>query len=66
MIILYIILGIIVLFVILGLLGWGVQLIGWLFSFLGQGITGCIGCIGQFLWYIFAGLILLALIVALI
>lgn len=56
----------IVAFVILGLLGWGVQLIAHLFGFLGQGIMGCMGCIGQFFWYIFVGLILLALVVALI
>ena len=37
--------GILVLgFVILGLIGWGVQALGLFASFLGEGITGCIGC----------------------
>ena len=52
----------ILLFVILGLLGWGVQLLGVIGSFLGEGITGCIGCFARFFWVILLALIALALI----
>ena len=45
--------GILVLgFIILGLIGWGVQALGFFASFLGEGITGCIGCFCKFFWFI--------------
>lgn len=49
------------LFVILGLLGWGVQLLGFIGSFLGEGITGCLGCFVRFFWFIFAAFVLIVL-----
>lgn len=49
-------------FVILGLLGWGIQALGFVGSFLGEGITGCLGCIGKFIWVILVIFIALALI----
>ena len=50
------------LFVILGLLGWGVQLLGFIGSFLGGGITGCLGCFGRFIWFIFAAIVIIILV----
>ena len=50
------------LFVILGLLGWGVQLLGVIGSFLGEGITGCLGCFGRFIWFIFAAIVIIILV----
>ena len=50
------------LFVLLGLLGWGVRLIGCIGSFLGEGITGCIGCLGRFIWVIILIIVALAII----
>ena len=52
----------IVAFVVLGLLGWGIQLLGVAGSFLGQGITGCFGCIGRFIWVIIVIVVALAII----
>lgn len=49
-------------FVILGLLGWGVRLLGLIGSFLGEGIVGCLGCFFRFIWVILVILITLALI----
>lgn len=49
-------------FVILGLIGWGVQALGFVASFLGEGITGCIGCFCKFFWVILVAFIFLALI----
>lgn len=49
-------------FVILGLLGWGIQALGFVGSFLGEGITGCLGCLGKFFWVILVIFIALALI----
>lgn len=49
-------------FVILGLIGWGVQALGFVASFLGEGITGCIGCFCKFFWGILVAFIFLALI----
>ena len=49
-------------FVVLGLLGWGVQLLGYVGSFLGRGITGCFGCFGRFLWVIIVIIVALAII----
>lgn len=50
-----------VIFVILGLLGWGVQLLGFIGNFFGEGINGCLGCFGKSCWFIFVGFIILAL-----
>ena len=47
-------------FVVLGLLGWGVQILGFIGSFLGEGITGCLGCFGKFFWAILVIAIALA------
>ena len=52
----------IVVFVLLGIFGWGVQILGHIGSFLFDGITGCIGCFGHFIWIIIVGIVLLALI----
>lgn len=60
-ILLIILIGII-LFVVLGLLGWGVQLLGFFGSFLGSGITGCIGCFVRFFWFIFVAFVLIVLV----
>lgn len=60
--ILLIILAGVVLFVILGLLGWAVQALGFIGSLLSDGITGCIGCICHFFWVILLIIIALALI----
>lgn len=49
-------------FVILGLLGWGIQLLGFVGDFLGEGITGCLGCFVKFFWLILVGIIFLGLI----
>lgn len=49
-------------FVVLGLLGWGIQALGFIGSFLGDGITGCIGCFAKFFWIILVAFIALALI----
>lgn len=49
------------LFVVLGLLGWGIQALGFIGSFLGEGITGCIGCFVKFFWFIFAAFVLIVL-----
>lgn len=49
-------------FVIRGLIGWGVQALGFVASFLGEGITGCIGCFCKFFWVILVAFIFLALI----
>lgn len=55
--------GILVLgFVILGLIGWGVQALGFIASFLGEGITGCIGCFCKFFWFFIVVFVLLCLI----
>lgn len=59
--IILIIIGGIVLFVVLGLLGWGVQAFAYLFSFLGDGIWGCIGCFFRFFWWIFVIYVIIAL-----
>ena len=45
-------------FIILGLIGWGVQALGFVASFLGEGITGCIGCF----WIILVAFVLICLI----
>ncbi len=42
------------LFVLLAILGWGVQLLGFIGSFLGQGVAGCVGCLVKILFLIFA------------
>ena len=56
------IIGIAVLaFVILGLLGWGVQILGLIGSFLGEGIAGCLGCFAKFFWVILLILVAIAL-----
>lgn len=60
--ILLVILGLIVAFVVLGLLGWVVQAIGLIGSFFGEGITGCFGCVGKFFWAIIVILVFLALV----
>ena len=60
--ILLVALGLIVAFVVLGLLGWVVQAIGLIGSFFGEGITGCFGCVGKFIWVILVILIFIALI----
>lgn len=60
--ILLVIFVVIAAFVILGLLGWGVQLLGAIGSFLGRGITGCVGCIGRFIWVIIVIIVALAII----
>jgi hypothetical protein len=39
-------------FVALGLLGWLGQAIAWIAKFLGDGITGCMGCSVGAIWYI--------------
>lgn len=55
-------LGLIVAFVVLGLLGWVVQAIGLIGSFFGEGIMGCFGCVGKFIWVILIILIFIALV----
>lgn len=60
--ILGIILILIIAFVVLGLIGWGIQALGFIGSFLGEGITGCIGCFVKFFWYILVIFIFLCLI----
>lgn len=49
-------------FVLLGILGWGILLLGFLGGLLGEGITGCIGCFIKFFWVI----LLIAIFIALI
>lgn len=49
-------------FIILGLIGWGVQALGFFASFLGEGITGCIGCFSKFFWFFIVVFVLLCLI----
>ena len=49
-------------FVILGLIGWGVQALGFVASFLGEGITGCIGCFCKFIWFFIVSFVLTCLI----
>ena len=49
-------------FIILGLIGWGVQALGFIVSFLGEGITGCIGCFCKFFWIILVAFVLICLI----
>lgn len=49
-------------FVILGLIGWGVQALGFIASFLGEGITGCIRCFCKFFWFFIVVFVLLCLI----
>ena len=49
-------------FIILGLIGWGVQALGFFASFLGEGITGCIGCFCIFFWFFIVVFVLLCLI----
>lgn len=49
-------------FVILGLIGWGVQALGLFASFLGEGITGCIGCFCKFIWFFIVAFVLICLI----
>ena len=51
----------ILLFMVLGLLGWGIQLLGLIGGFLGSGITGCIGCFVRFFWFIFVAFVLIVL-----
>lgn len=60
--ILGIILILIIAFVALGLIGWGIQALGFIGSFLGEGITGCIECFVKFFWYILVIFIFLCLI----
>ena len=59
--ILGIILILIIAFVALGLIGWGIQALGFIGSFLGEGITGCLGCFVRFFWFIFAAFVLIVL-----
>ena len=54
--------ALVIAFVILGLIGWGVQALGFVASFLGEGITGCIGCFCKFFWVILVAVIFIALI----
>ena len=49
-------------FVILGLIGWGVQALGFIASLLGEGITGCIGCFCKFIWFFIVAFVLICLI----
>lgn len=49
-------------FVLLGIIGWGIQLLGFLGELLGEGIVGCIGCFAKFFWVILVISISLALI----
>ena len=49
-------------FVILGLIGLGVQALGFVASFLGEGITGCIGCFCKFIWFFIVAFVLICLI----
>ena len=49
-------------FVILGLIGWGVQALGFIASFLGEGITGGIGCFCKFIWFFIVAFVLICLI----
>ncbi len=49
-------------FVLLGIIGWGIQLLGFLGELLGEGIVGCIGCFVKFFWIILVISISLALI----
>lgn len=49
-------------FVILGLIGWGVQALGFVASFLGEGITGYIGCFCKFIWFFIVAFVLICLI----
>lgn len=51
----------IIAFIILGLAGWGVQALVFAASFLGKGITGCIGCFLRFFWYILLAAVFFAL-----
>ena len=46
----------------LSLIGWGVQALGLFASFLGEGITGCIGCFCKFIWFFIVAFVLLCLI----
>lgn len=52
----------ILLFIVLGLLGWGIQLLGLIGGFLGNGIMGCIGCFVRFFWLIFVAFVLIVLV----
>lgn len=63
---LIIIIFVIIAFVVLGLLGWLVQGLGFIGAFLGEGITGCLGCCGRFIWYIIVTGIIIALVCELV
>lgn len=52
----------ILLFIVLGLLGCGIQLLGLIGGFLGNGIMGCIGCFVRFFWLIFIAFVLIVLV----
>ena len=53
-----IILLLIIAFIVLGLLGWGLKAIGVIFDFLWEGCTTSLGCI---FWVVFAIFVLMAL-----
>ena len=58
-----IILGLIAVFVILGLLGWAGAVIGWIFDILFEGIENGFGCIVRIILLIIGIMCLLALII---
>lgn len=60
-----IIIGIIVLFVVLGLSGWVAKGIGFVFDFLAQGVGGCFGCFGRIIWILFLILLLFGILASL-
>lgn len=49
----FIVIGI-VLFVLIGILGWGINILGYIGGFLGAGVAGCVGCLVKILFAIFA------------
>lgn len=52
------IIGIIVIgtlaFILIGILGWGINILGYIGGFLGAGVAGCVGCLIKVLFVIFA------------
>lgn len=65
MTVLHVILIVVLIFVAIGLLGWGLQLFSGIFSFLWDGFIGCFEIVWSFIGYIVLAIFLGALLMAL-